>query len=135
MPTYQRLAPGTAWDPAVGYGWVDTLADNRDRGGPDLLRRDFVWSGTGRAPGTLRIAVPPGTHDVYALTGDTNAQSSDTVIFVDGARMAETAELLLAGQFKWITFELDGGSEGRTVDLVLRGENHEQYWRLNALVV
>jgi hypothetical protein len=49
--------------------------------------------------------------------------------------VAETAELLPSGQFKWITFELDGGSEGRTVDLVLRGENREQYWRLNALVV
>jgi cytochrome c len=135
MPDYQRLAPNTAWDPALGYGWVDTLADNRDRGGPDLLRRDFVWSGTSRAPGTLRITVPPGIHGVYALTGDNSARSSDTVIFVDGVRMAETADLLPAGEFKWIGFELDGGSEGRTVDLVLRGENHEQYWRLNALVV
>ena len=43
--------------------------------------------------------------------------------------------MLPADQFMWITFELEGGSEGRIVDLVLRGERHEQYWRLNALVV
>jgi hypothetical protein len=135
QPTYRRLAPGDAWDPAVGYGWVGTQADNRDRGGPDLLRRDFTWSGVGRAPGTLRIALPPGLHRVYALTGDNCCQSSDTVIFVDGVRMAETGELLPGGQFSWLSFELDGGSEGRTVDLVLRGEDYEQYWRLNALVV
>jgi hypothetical protein len=72
---------------------------------------------------------------VYALTGDNCCQSSDTVVYVDGERLADTGELLPAGQFKWLSFELDGGSEGRTVDLVLRGEDYEQYWRLNALVV
>ncbi len=132
---YRRLAPVDAWDPPKGYGWVGTRPDNRDRGGPDALRRDFTWSGTGRTPGTLRIAVPPGRHRVYALTGDNSFQSSDTVVYVDGARVAETGEFLSAGQFSWLAFELDGGSEGRTVDLVLRGEGYQEYWRLNALVV
>jgi hypothetical protein len=135
LRTYRRLAPAGAWNPANGYGWVGTTPDSRDRGGPDALRRDFTWSGTSRTPGTLRIAVPPGRHRVFALTGDNSFQSSDTVIYADGARMAETGEFLPAGRFKWLGFELDGGSEGRTVDLRLVGEGYQEYWRLNALVV
>jgi cytochrome c len=135
LATYARLGPNDAWDPAKGFGWVDSRPDSRDRGGPDLLRRDFTWSGTSRTPATLRIAVPAGRHRVFALTGDNGFQSSDTVVFADGTRVADTGELLPAGQFKWLSFELDGGAEGRTVDLRFVGEDYEQYWRLNALAV
>jgi alpha-glucuronidase len=135
LGSYQLLTRDDAWDPARGFGWVETRPDSRDRGAPDLLRRDFIWSGTGRTPGTLRVALPAGQHRVFVLTGDNGFMSSDTVVFADGERVAETGELLPAGQFKWFGFELDGGAAGRTVDLRFVGEDHEQYWRVNALVV
>jgi alpha-glucuronidase len=135
LGSYARLAPGAAWDPARGFGWVGTQPDSRDRGGPDALRRDFTWSGTGRTPGTLRVALPAGRQRVFVLTGDNSFQSSDTVVFADGERVADTGELLGAGQFKWLAFELDGGAAGRTVDLRFVGEDYQGYWRLNALVV
>jgi hypothetical protein len=135
LGSYRQLTRDDAWDATRGFGWVGTRPDSRDRGAPDPLRRDFIWSGTGRTPGTLRIALPAGRHRVHVLTGDNGFQSSDTVVFADGERVAETGELLPAGQFKWFGFELDGGAAGRTVDLRFVGEDHEQYWRLNALVV
>ncbi|MEQ7126010.1 hypothetical protein ABN034_15970 [Actinopolymorpha sp. B11F2] len=132
METYHALTPETRWDPVRGYGWVDTCPSARDRGAPDLLRRDFTFSS---AVCTLRLTVPPGIHQAFLLTGDPLYQSSHTVVYVDGQRVAETDHLLGAGEYSWLTFDLDGREAGRQVDIVLDGEDYQEYWRLGALVV
>ncbi|REF35658.1 hypothetical protein [Thermasporomyces composti] len=129
---YAVLTPDTTWDPTRGYGWVGAPPQARDRQVLDPLRRDFVFN---REVGTLRLAVPPGVHRAYVLTGDPQFTSSHTVVYLDGSRVAETDHLLGPGEFAWLTFTIEGGDAGRTVDLVLDGEAHEEYWRLGALVV
>lgn len=135
LPSYRRLAPEDLWDPAKGFGWVGSRPAFRDRGIPDDLRRDFVL---GRAPGTytLRVNVPPGRHNVYALTGDAGSESGRTEISVDGVPLASSGEgTIPQGDFRWLEFELDGGPDGRTVDLVITGSLRDGYWRLNALLM
>jgi alpha-glucuronidase len=127
---YQRLAPESAWDPERGFGWVGGSPESRDRGAAlDVLRRDFV---NARPARTLRLALPPGAHPAYLLVGDV-VGSYPTIVTVDGTELARSRQL--AGyEFEWLTFTLDGGPSGRTVDLVLSSVNNE-YWHLNALAV
>ncbi|UCG17122.1 MAG: hypothetical protein JSV19_03635 [Phycisphaerales bacterium] len=49
------------------YGWVTPADHLRDRGAPDALRRDFVFS---RSPATFRVDVPPGVYRIMIVTGD-----------------------------------------------------------------
>lgn len=137
---YDRLTPGTAWDPERRFGWVGGGAgggggsggpQERDRGaGLDALRRDFCGDYPAR---TLRLAVPAGLHDVAVLVGDGGPDSYPTFIAVDGERVAESP-YLLGGAFTWISFTLDGGTGGREVDLTFDSVP-DQFWHLNALVI
>ncbi|HVX44310.1 MAG TPA: alpha-glucuronidase family glycosyl hydrolase, partial [Mycobacteriales bacterium] len=126
---YQALTPDDAWDPARGYGWIGGAPQSRDRVSLDDLRRDFV---NDTVPRTLRLHVPAGRHDCYALTGDTN-DAWPTTITAAGQQLAES-EFLLGGTFAWLHFGLDGGSGGRDVDLELSGATG-QHWHLGALVI
>lgn len=135
LPTYQRLTPEDRWDAARGYGWVADAPGFRDRGFPDALRRDFTL---GREPGdyVLRVDVPAGRHTAYALTGDARFGSGRAQISVDGVPAASSGEgTIPTGQFRWIQFELDGGSSGRTVDLGLTGSLRDGFWLLDALLI
>lgn len=129
--TYERLSPLDAWDPAKGYGWVGDSPSDRDRGLVDALRRDFTLS---RDPATLRLYVPAGVHNAYLLRGDASFSSGDTIVSSEGQVLANGGATLSSGEFEWIPFQLDGGPDGRTVDLVVSGESGN-YWRLNSLVV
>ncbi|WP_084678263.1 alpha-glucuronidase family glycosyl hydrolase [Actinopolymorpha alba] len=130
MPSYRRLAPGDAWDPQRGYGWVGAAPQSRDRGRPDPLRQDFVNDVAAR---TLRIAVPAGTFEAYLLVGDAGADSFPTFVRSGGELVAESA-FMTGGSYAWLSFMLDGGAAGRTVDLELSGVPG-QHWHLNALAL
>lgn len=127
---YERLSPASAWDAERGFGWVGAAPESRDRGDAlDVLRRDFV---NARPAGTLRLALPPGAHPTSLLVGDV-VGSFPTVVTVGGTELARSRQL--GGyEFEWLTFTLDGGPSGRTVDLVLSSVGNE-YWHLNALAV
>lgn len=128
---YGRLSPADAWDPGLGFGWVGDPPADRDRGLVDDLRRDFVLS---REPATLRLAVPPGRHDAYLLAGDAAFSSGDTVVSENGEVLAQIGQTLARGEFRYLTFELDGGADGRTADLVVSGRSNN-YWRVVSFVL
>ncbi|WP_275426025.1 MULTISPECIES: hypothetical protein [Microbacterium] len=70
--------PGTAYSAAQGYGFITAPAANgfRDRGGDDLLRRDFTIGNTS----AFAVDVPNGTYEVTTWAGDLiagNATSFD----------------------------------------------------------
>lgn len=134
LSTFARLAPTDAWDAERGYGWVTGVPDSRDRNLLDVLRRDLVL---GRdEPYVLRVAVPPGRHTAHLLTGDAYAPSGTTTVLEGGAVLASSgAEIIPQGDFRWFSFDLDGGTSGRTADLELRGSQRDRYWRLVALVL
>lgn len=134
LATYDRLAPQDAWDPTKGYGWAGAAPSDRDRGAPDDLRRDFTL-GRG-APTTLRLNVPAGRHEAFLLTGDAASDSGNTIVSSEGRVLAQSGgEVIPAGEFRWVQFELDGGASGRTVNLELTGALRDGHWRVNALVM
>lgn len=127
---YTRLAPESAWDPARGFGWVSDPPQSRDRGEPlDALRRDFVNDVVER---TLRLAVPAGSSRADVLIGD-SVPSQPTFIHEGETLLAESPPLGFA-EFTWLHFVLDGGENGREVDLRL-SSTPGQHWHLGALVL
>ena len=128
---YARLAPEDSWDPVAGFGWTSTTQTFRDRGAPDPLRRDFTLS---RENATLRIHVPAGEHTVSLLRGDNSFSSSHVVVKEGDQVLVPVGDTLPTGQYTWEQFTLDGGAEGRDVDLELSNTSGD-YWRLLALVV
>jgi alpha-glucuronidase len=127
---YERLEPSSSWDAARGYGWVSGTPQSRDRGAPDALRRDFC---NGPTPATLRVAVPPGSHDTYLLVGD-NAVGSAPTIVTSGTTELGRTESLDGAEFAWLHFTLDGGTSGRPVDLTLSSTSGA-HWHLDALAI
>jgi hypothetical protein len=128
---YSRLS-SELWDPARGYGWVDRAPQSRDRGAPDALRRDIV---TDRADGTLRLAVPAGTHAVDLLVGDHPFASEQMTVTVDGRPVVTVDPAVPSGDARWFRFDVDGGASGRTVDLQLHARDSGAYWRFAALLL
>ena len=120
LSTYRALTPDSAWNASAGYGWVGTAPTCRDRGTPDVLRRDFV---NALNPGTLRVAVPAGTHDIYLLVGDSGYAVRDEAVSVGGTVVAQSGDVA-AGQAEWIHFPVTGGGP---VDLTFTPTPGE-YW-------
>ena len=73
--------PGTAYTAERGYGFTTAPASNgfRDRGGDDLVARDFTISSTS----AFAVDVPNGTYEVTTWAGDLTA-SNATSFSVEG---------------------------------------------------
>lgn len=52
---------------------------------------------------------------------------------MDGKRILAQEDDLPPGRFQWSTAELDGGTGGRTVDLVFSA--YQDWWKFNALLL
>ncbi|MBE2320493.1 discoidin domain-containing protein [Solirubrobacter sp. CPCC 204708] len=121
-----RLSPDDVWREGAVLGWVGTAPGSRDRGaGSDAMRRDHVFG----TAATLRIAVPPGKHDVALLRGDPGAASGAMTVR-EGEQTLVSGAALPQRVFAWERFVLDGGSSGRTADLNFSGN-----WTLAGLVL
>lgn len=128
---YARVSPSTTWNTTLGYGWVGTAPQGRDRGNTwDALRRDFCGDYPAR---TLRITLPPGPVRLSALVGDGGPDCPPTII-AEGNKVLAASPDLPGGIFTWLHADLDGGPTGRTADLVLDSEP-DRFWHLGALVL
>ncbi|MBO1510687.1 FIMAH domain-containing protein [Metabacillus bambusae] len=127
---YNPLSPNEKWDSAKGYGWIGTVPDSRDRGEVDSLRKDLIASFN---PATLGLSIPAGYHTVYVISGDRQYGQGNTMITVEGTKVAETGGTA-QGEFKVLSFGIDGGETGRKVDLEFTGESGK-HWIFNALMV
>lgn len=128
---YARVSPSTSWNTTLGYGWVGTAPQGRDRGNTwDALRRDFCGDYPAR---TLRITLPPGPVRLSALVGDGGPDCPPTII-AEGNKVLATSTDLPGGIFTWLHADLDGGPTGRTADLILDSEP-DRFWHLGALVL
>ncbi|HTH06002.1 MAG TPA: hypothetical protein VL916_09030, partial [Ilumatobacteraceae bacterium] len=67
-PGFIGVNPGTTYNPTQGYGFTTAPASNgfRDRGGDDLLRRDFTIANNQ----AFAVDVPNGTYEVTTWAGD-----------------------------------------------------------------
>jgi alpha-glucuronidase len=127
---YTALTPKSAWDATAGFGWVSGTVLDRDRNRLDVLRRDLVLS---QQPCVLRLALPPGSHHAYLMTGDAFAPGARTRVSIGGTVVADSGPAPIPqGTFRWIDWPMSGGD---TVDLTLTGSDGDAYWRVVCLVV
>ncbi|MGP4039867.1 FIMAH domain-containing protein [Gracilibacillus sp. D59] len=127
---YSRLSPEDTWDGSKGYGWIGEVPDNRDRGQVDSLRRDLVAS---FHPATLKLSIPAGYHTINVMSGDRQYSQANTTVTVNGEEVAETGGTDV-GEFKVLSFLVNGGETGKEVELGLSGET-DKHWVINALMV
>jgi hypothetical protein len=127
---YTALTPKSVWDATTGFGWVSGTVLDRDRNRLDVLRRDLVLS---QQPCVLRLALPPGNHHAYLMTGDAFAPGARTRVSIGGTVVADSGPAPIPqGTFRWIDWPMSGGG---TVDLTLTGSEGDAYWRVVCLVV
>ncbi|QGH33800.1 family 43 glycosylhydrolase [Gracilibacillus salitolerans] len=127
---YSRLSPEDTWDTDKGFGWIGEIPDSRDRGEVDSLRRDLIASFD---PATLRISVPSGYHIVNVMSGDRQYSQANTTVTVNDEEIAETGGTDV-GEFKVLSFLVNGGETGKEVELGFSGET-DKHWVINALMV
>jgi lysophospholipase L1-like esterase len=74
---YTRVLPNDVYTPERGFGFESgTQIVGIDRGGPDLLRRDFC---TSDKPFYFSVDVPEGNYRVTAILGDSKGVSTNTI--------------------------------------------------------
>jgi fibronectin type 3 domain-containing protein len=74
VPGWIGVNPGSAYTAAAGYGFTTAPASNgfRDRGGDNVVARDFTIGGTQ----AFAVDVPDGTYEVTTWAGDLIATNS-----------------------------------------------------------
>ncbi|MDQ0893456.1 rhamnogalacturonan lyase family protein [Agromyces ramosus] len=84
-PGWLGVNPGATYDAARGYGFTTAPASNgfRDRGGDDLLKRDFTISNTQ----AFAVDVPNGAYEVTTWAGDLIAGNA-TSFNIEGTAFA-----------------------------------------------
>ena len=114
--------------PKRGYGWV-TLPDHlRDRGAPDALRRDFVFS---RSPAAFRVDVPPGVYRVTIMAGDRDY--GDHVIRVTVPGVMDEPITLDPTHAEFVTVSLAGTAAAGGLEF--RFTSPVDNWVVNALTI
>ncbi|WP_326799312.1 sulfatase-like hydrolase/transferase [Streptomyces sp. NBC_01808] len=131
LPSYRHLTPATAWDRAAGFGWVSAPPQSRAHAGPDPLRRGVVRD---RSAAVLRLRLAAGRRRISLLRGDDKRPTHGFTVAADGETVIAPGPRLPAGAYRWEEFVLDGGPEGRTIELGLSGTGGNR-WTLVALVV
>jgi len=113
------------YDSSIGYGWTDTLGlVSRDRGAPDNLRRDFVFSASDH---TFNVDLPNGEYQVTLVIGDYSYQHDMINVYaeeiltvndltVPKGTFNEVAFPVMVGDGQLnIRFHDDGGLDGNWV--------------------
>jgi len=129
------VEPGTlaigaqaAFTPEAGYGWLNAASLlERERLGPDALRRDFVF---GSQPATFRFAgLKPGLYKLSVVCGDVDFGNHVTRLKVAGA--AVNWPLLAPAQGEFLTFSATVKVDAGTLDVAFDSPQHN--WIVNAM--
>jgi alpha-glucuronidase len=128
---YRALVAADTWNDRATYGWVGTpptdtrLATNWDR-----LQDDCASDGV---PRTLRLRIPPGQQRAWVLIGGQGSGTQPVHLMLGQETLVQTG-YIEESMFQWFGFTLDGGTDGKTVNLTVAASDG-RYWRLSALVV
>lgn len=131
---YKQITAGTsAYTVGTGYGFaaVDGL-DERDRGAPDALRRDFIVANKKR---TFVVDLPNDLYRISFIAGDnmSSAPNGPMDVFAEGVK--EIAGLSSAGgRFNQKDFIVDITDGQLNLDMV-HSTSSAGTWRINALEI
>lgn len=129
-PNSIAVGPDKVFSDQVGYGWLKGGGlQGRDRGGPDALRRDFVFGGKSQ---TFRLTgLQPGLYKVTILSGDLEFGNHSTQVRIGDKQpdlpileptVAEFATLTVTAKVEASTLDISFGSPFNN-------------WAVNALTV
>lgn len=128
---YVRVTPTTAYLPSTSYGWSDiTDLWSRDRGAPDALRRDLVFSSSDR---TFNVDIPNGQYQVTLIVGDQNYMHDKIDIYAEGVMVVDDLNVS-AGTFTEITFTVTV-SDGQLNATFHDDGGADANWVINALTI
>ncbi|WP_240662552.1 sulfatase [Streptomyces sp. WAC 06738] len=132
-PSYRALTPDSSWTEEAGYGWTGGAPApmSRDRGAPDVFRRDMV---NNQPAALLRLRLPAGRSTVSVLRGDDDYATPGIVVAADGTEVLTPGPQVPAGAYQWEEFVLDGGASGRVTELRV-GAPETANWKIVALLV
>jgi fibronectin type 3 domain-containing protein len=128
---FLRVAENTVYSPSIGYGW-SAIANlqSRDRGAPDALRRDFVFSS---GDGAFNLDVPNGKYQVTLIIGDMNYMHDKMDVYAEGTLMISDLNVS-SGTFKEVTFTVSVND--CQLNMVFHdGGGVDSNWVINALSV
>jgi len=128
---FLRVAENTVYSPSIGYGW-SAIANlqSRDRGAPDALRRDFVFSSV---DGMFKVDVANGMYQVTLVVGDANSMHDKMDIYAEGV-LAVGNITVPPGTFKEVTFTVSV-NDGQLTMVFHDGGGVDSNWVINALSV
>lgn len=127
-PGYKAVTSQIEYSAELGYGWTKAPQHNRDRGGPDPLRRDMVFS---RTPATFRVDLEPGIYKLTLVMGD--MQYGDHVLHATINGAALKLPELRAGVGEFATLEAAFELTEAPFEMVC--DSPVDNWALNAMTL
>ena len=125
---YNAVDNMTPYSGDRGYGWVTFPQNVRDRGAPDALRRDFVFSAT---PALFRIDVEPGIYKLACIMGDMEYEDHFLTISLPGINRTLPVLNTQKGEFATLTVGFE--NQDRILEILMDSPGGN--WILNALTL
>ncbi|MBN1780542.1 T9SS type A sorting domain-containing protein [bacterium] len=123
----------SAYTVGTGYGFTDISGlDVRDRGAPDILKRDFVVANT---PRSFIVDLPDDTYRIHVTAGDamSSAPNGPMDVFAEGDKKI-AGMFSEGGQFDQRDFLVEILDGQLNLDIV-HSNSSSGTWRLNSLEI
>lgn len=127
---FKRITEHSLFSHYTGYGWENNIGiKSEDRGGPDVLRRDFV-SGTGKS--SFLIELTKGQYQLFFVTGD-HLEPTYTEIAINGRTEWTTENTVAAGRYRTALIPAAQREDGYMT--VSFSASEACRWKINMLIV
>jgi serine protease len=97
---YVEVTESTLYSASLGFGWSDASLASRDRGAPDDLRRDFVFS---NANHTFSVDLANGEYEITVMVGDQSYTHDEIDVYAENIQVVDDLTAV-AGAFQQATF-------------------------------
>ncbi|MBN1997237.1 fibronectin type III domain-containing protein [candidate division KSB1 bacterium] len=133
-PGYTNITTSTsAYTVGTGYGFVTVAGlDQRDRGAPDVLRRDFIVANT---PRSFIVDLPNNEYHINFIAGDnmSSAPNGPMDVYAEGVKKI-SGLYSDGGSFNQQDFTVVVADGQLTLDIV-HSQSSTGTWRINALEI
>jgi serine protease len=127
---YIQVTASTLYSADLGFGWSNTLLDSRDRGAPDDLRSDFLFSNVNH---TFSVDLADGEYQVTLIVGDQSYAHDDIDVCAENIQVVN--DLTSAtGLFQQVTFWVNV-TDGQLNLRILDDGGADPNWVVNALTL
>jgi len=127
---YTRVTESTVYSLSLGYGWTSGVFGSRDRGAPDNLKRDLVFSRSDRG---FNVDLANGEYTVKVIIGDNKYMHDNIDIYAEGALMLNDVTVS-AGSFVERTFGVEV-TDGQLNLMFVDDGGTDVNWVINAIEI